>query len=280
MNPLAPALTAPSSLSVKEDVTVALGIGETPFDSRDVVSVTIARVPSDATQSAGTKNSDGSWTLSPGQLSGLTLKAGEVTTANLTVTATNTQGAGASTTQSIALTVNPLAPALTAPSSLSVKEDGTVALGIGETPFDSRDVVSVTIAGVPSDATLSAGTKNSDGSWTLSPGQLSGLTLKAGEVTTANLTITATNTVGAGASTAQSIALTVNPLAPALTAPSSLSVKEDGTVVLGIGEAPFGSRDVVSVTIAGVPSDATRCRQGTKNSDGSWTLSPGQRSPG
>ena len=140
--------------------------------------------------------------------------------------------------QTIALTVNPVAPALTAPSSLSVKEDGAVALGISETAFDSRDLVSITIAGVPADATLSAGSKGSNGIWTLSPGQLSGLTLTAGEVTTANLTITATNTQGAGASTTQSIALTVDPVAPALTAPSSLSVKEDGAVALSASARP------------------------------------------
>ena len=98
------------------------------------------------------------------------MKTNKVTTANLTVTATSTQGAGASTTQETCADREPVAPALTAPNSLSVKEDGTVALGIGETAFDSRDVV------IDDDCrrtelgpALSAGTKNSDGSWTLSP---------------------------------------------------------------------------------------------------------------
>ena len=45
--------------------------------------------------------------------------------------------------------MNPVAPALTiANNSLAVNHDGSVALGIGETPFDTRDVVSVTIVGV------------------------------------------------------------------------------------------------------------------------------------
>jgi len=105
-----------------------------------IVTVTIGGVPSDAT-----------------------LNAGEVTTASLTVTATNST-TGSSVTQTTVLTVNPVAPALTAPTSLSVNEDGTVALGISETPFDARDTVSITITGVPSDATLSAGTNNGGGS--------------------------------------------------------------------------------------------------------------------
>jgi hypothetical protein len=173
--------------------------------------VTITGVPSDATLSAGTNNGGGSWTLTPAQLSGLTLRAGEVTTATLTVTATNTEGVtAAAPAQTIALAVNPVAPTLTiASQALAVDEDGTVALGIGETPFDPRDVVSVTITGVPADATLSAGTNNGGGSWTLTPAQLSGLMLTAG-TTSATLDVLATNTEGTTASTpTQSIALTV-----------------------------------------------------------------------
>ena len=276
--PTAPTLTiANNALAVNEDGSVALGIGETPFDPNDVVSVTITGVPSDASLSAGTKNSDGSWTLIPGQLAGLTLKAGEVTTATLTVTATNTEGVTASSApQSIALTVNPVAPTLSAPASLTVNEDGSVALGIGVTPFDSRDVLSVTITGVPLDASLSAGTNNGGGSWTLTPAQLAGLTLHAGEVNTAGLTVTATNTEGVTASSApRTIALTVKPVAPTLSAPASLSVFKNGSVALGIGATPFDSHDTVSVIIAGVPSDAS-LSAGINNGGGSWTVPAAQ----
>ncbi len=275
--PLAPAVTATNTLSVKEDGTLALGVSETPSNPSDTVIVTIAGVPSDATLSAGTNNNDGSWTLTPAQLTGLNFTAGEVMPVTLTVTATTTnpEGTTASTSQSIPLIINPVAPTLTAPTTLTVNEDGTVALGISETPFDARDTVSVTITGVPSDATLSAGTKNSDGSWTLTPAQLTGLNFTAGEVTHATLTVTATNTEGAAASTSQTIPLTVNPVAPTLAVPATLTVAEDGTVALGITEAPFDARDTVSVTITGVPSDAA-LSAGTKNNDGSWTVTPAQ----
>ena len=47
----------------------------------------------------------------------------------------------------------PVAPTLTiANHTLSVNEDGTIALGISETPFNQNDPVSITIAGIPSDA--------------------------------------------------------------------------------------------------------------------------------
>ena len=198
------------TLAVSEDGIVALGISETPFDPHDPVSIKITGVPSDAALSAGTNNHDGSWTLTPPQLSDLTLTAGEVTQATLTVTATNTLGTTASSSTSIALTVNPVAPTLAiVGDELAVGANKTVALGISETPFDSHDSISITIAGVPSDATLSAGTSNGDGTWTLTPEQLKGLTLTAGEPTQATLTVTATNTEGQTAFTSDGIALTV-----------------------------------------------------------------------
>src|SRR5277367_4769003 len=55
----------------------------------------------------------------------------------------------------------------------------------------------ITITGVPDGSTLSAGTNNGGGSWTLTPAQLSGLQLDAGFATnTADLTVTATNPAG------------------------------------------------------------------------------------
>jgi hypothetical protein len=272
VNPAAPILSAPAAASVAEDGTVLLGISETPANPSDVVSIAITGVPADAILSAGSKNPDGSWTLTAAQLAGLKLDAGEVTTRSLTVTATDT-GSGAAASASIALSVTPVAPTLSAPAALSVAQDGAVTLGIVETPFDPRDVVSITITGVPADASLSAGSKNPDGSWTLTPPQLAGLQLDAGGVTTANLTVTATNILGAGASASISIALSVTSTAPSLSA--ALSVAEDGTVLLGISETPANPSDVVSIAITGVPADAS-LSAGSKNPDGSWTLTAAQ----
>ena len=227
------------------------------------MSITISGVPSDATLSAGTKNSNGTWTLTPAQLSGLSLKAGEVTTANLTITATNTEGTTASATKSIALTINPVAPGLTAPTSLAVNADASVALNISEMPFDSRDTISITISGVPSDASLSAGAKNANGTWTLTSAQLSGLTLNAGNATVTTLTVTATNTQGATASTSDTIALTVNP-----TLALSVSVVGNATV-------QQGQTLVATATVGGDPADAgaTINYQWQSSSDGgqTWT---------
>ena len=153
-------------------------------------------------------DANGSWSAS------VTLSEG-----SNSLTAADTDAAGnTGTSAAVSYTLESVAPVLTvANSSLSVTEDGTVALGIAETPFDPRDNVSVTITGVPADATLSAGTNNGNGSWTLTPAQLNGLTLTAGEATNGTLTVTATNTEGATASVSQNVSLTVNAVAPALT---------------------------------------------------------------
>ncbi|WP_145927671.1 Ig-like domain-containing protein, partial [Bradyrhizobium neotropicale] len=175
------------------------------------ISVTISGIPAGVTLSdtAGAITVvNGSATLTQAQLAGLTLKAGEVTAGTLTVTATDTS-TGNFVTKTIALTVNPVAPTLGGPTSLTVGSGATIALGITETPFDSRDTISLTIKGVPSDALLSAGTKNADGSWALTPAQLTGLTLKAGGATSASLTVTATNTAGITASVTETIQLNV-----------------------------------------------------------------------
>ena len=91
----------------------------------------------------------------------------------------------------IAVTVNPLAenPVLgEASASVTVSEGSQGnALGLTLAPVDSDDVLSVSITGVPRDATLSAGTNNGGGNWTLRAAQLAALgglgnlTLNAGE---------------------------------------------------------------------------------------------------
>src|SRR5262249_30863073 len=147
-------------------------------------SILISGVPSDATLSAGTNNGDGSWSLSAAQLSGLTLTASaEARRVSKAVKATDSQtDTYASTAKTIAITVNQQAraPILSAQVSLMLDEEGAVALNISASAAElDQNAPSILISGVPSDATLSAGTNNGDGSWSLSAAQLSGLTLTA-----------------------------------------------------------------------------------------------------
>ena len=139
------------------------------------------------------------------------------------MTATNTTtGEVASTTNDIVVTVtssdvdtSPETPSLAGTVlTASGAEDTAIPLTITATPVDGDDVLSISVSGVPLDATLSAGTNNGGGSWTLTAAQLSGLKLNAGE-TSGTLHVIATNTTtGEVASSATSdIAVTVSPLA-------------------------------------------------------------------
>ena len=49
----------------------------------------------------------------------------------------------------------------------SGNEGTAIPLTITATPVDGDDVLSISISGVPLDATLSAGTNNGGGNWTL-----------------------------------------------------------------------------------------------------------------
>ncbi len=83
----------------------------------------------------------------------------------------------------------------------------TVALNISDRLSDtdgSESLGSVTIGGVPDGASLSAGTHNADGTWTLTPAQLNGLSLTTTEGTDLHLSVTATSTEASNGSTASS----------------------------------------------------------------------------
>jgi Ca2+-binding RTX toxin-like protein len=80
----------------------------TDTDGSETLSIKIANVPSDGVLSAGTKNADGTWTLTSAQLSGLTLTTSAGTNFALNVTATTTEasnGALATKTGTINVTV-------------------------------------------------------------------------------------------------------------------------------------------------------------------------------
>ena len=202
-----------------EDRPIALGITDVlsaADTGASLGNLTITGVPAGATLSAGIHNADGSWTLTPAQLTGLALTSdGEVQHFTLTVQATTIGGTTTDvSTASINVSITPVAdaPTLTIGASglsatVSGNEDQAIALPIktalGEADADA--VLSVTISGVPTGVTLSAGTHNADGSWTLTPAQLSGLTLTSdGEVQHFNLTVTATTVDGGDAATATS----------------------------------------------------------------------------
>ncbi|MBF0249593.1 MAG: tandem-95 repeat protein, partial [Alphaproteobacteria bacterium] len=165
-----------------EDGAVALTIAATmPADTtHTVASVVVTGVPSGAALSVGTDNGDGTWTLRPSQLSSLSLTPPKDFngTLNLGVQAVSSDGGVA--TSSFSVNVAPVAdtPQL-AVADVTGAEDSSIMLTIATAMAGSTNetVESILLTGVPVGAALSAGTDNGDGTWTLMPSDLGGLTL-------------------------------------------------------------------------------------------------------
>ncbi|MDM7976103.1 MAG: Ig-like domain-containing protein [Thalassospira xiamenensis] len=269
-----------SDASGSEDSAIALDIDAGLTDSSEVLTVTISGVPEGAALSAGTDNGDGSWTLSPDQLAGLTINPSDDFSGSfeLGVTATSADGEDiATTTGSITVDVTGVAdkPTLDA-ADASGSEDSAIALDIDAGLTDSSEVLTVTISSVPEGATLSAGTDNGDGSWTLSPDQLAGLTITPADDFSGSfdLMVTAQSADGEDVATSNgTITVDVTGVADTPTLDvSDASGSEDSAITLDIDAGLTDSSEVLSVTISGVPEGAT-LSAGTDNGDGSWTLS-------
>ena len=266
----------PTDISVNEDGTVSLGIVvQTQDDDDTIVSITITGVPSDATLSAGSHNvSDGTWTLTPEQLSGLTLTAGEEGTADLHVVAYTTEAGLPPVTSGtdINLTVNPVAEFASlddTQTEVTVTETATVSLDIVVTPHDGDDTVTITITGVPTDATLSNGTQNGDGSWTLTPDQLSGLSLSAADQGHATLHVVASSSEGGldPVTTSTDIDVTINGLTS--TTPSIEGTPQEGQTLTATGAETNGPGEI-SLPVAERRDPDLRCNQAR-----SYTVSEG-----
>ncbi|MFN0044006.1 MAG: beta strand repeat-containing protein [Alphaproteobacteria bacterium] len=281
--------------SGSEDSAVALQIAAVLVDadgSEFLGPVTIAGLPAGATLSAGTANPDGSYTLAPSQLAGLRLLPPEGFDGAfaLVVTAHSTEAANgdiAIATASLNVTIAPVAdaPQVAAPSVVHGLEDGQVALDIraAVTDTDGSEIIArVTIAGVPAGATLSAGTDNGDGTWTVGGGDLAGLTLAPpansdGDIALALTVFTRELSTGAEASTTAAMIVEIAAVAdePSVSA-AGASGAEDSAIEFSIAGA-LGDTDgseILSVRLSGLPDGAT-LSAGTNNGDGSWTI-PGE----
>ncbi|WP_417683881.1 tandem-95 repeat protein [Roseibium sp.] len=125
-------------------------------------------------------------------------------------------------------------------------EDTDIALEISVTLADtdgSETHSDVTVSGVPNGAILSAGTNNNDGTWTLSPADLSGLTIRPPQDFngTFDLTVSASSTEGSTgetATTSETFTVTVDPVndAPAGNDDIGIAAQEDQSLTIAAGD--------------------------------------------
>ncbi len=307
----APTLNVTSAATGDEDSSIALSISSSLVDGDNSESllIEISGVPTGASLSAGTDNGGGSWTLTPAELSGLTITPPAHSDAEfqLTVTATASETnptsdnttvttLSASTSATIDVQVDAVAdaPTLNVTSAATGDEDNSIALMITSSlvDTDSSESLLIVITGVPAGATLSAGTDNGGGSWTLTPAELAGLTITPpahsdGEF---QLTVTATatetnptsgdttvTTLSAPTSTTIDVQVDAVADAPTLNVTSSTTGDEDGSIALTITSSlvDADSSETLLIKITGIPAGAT-LSAGTDNGGGSWTLTPAQ----
>jgi Ca2+-binding RTX toxin-like protein len=282
---------ATSDSAGTEDSAIALNVSASfPEAARsEILSITISGVPAGATLSAGTDNGGGTWTLAPRDLAGLTIMppADSDQDFTLTVTATATgeaRGDTRSTTATVDVSVAAGADAPTlAINDGSGTEDTAIALDITSalTDTDGSETLSIVVSGVPAGATLSAGTDNGGGIWTLAPTDLAGLTVTPPADSDADfsLTVAATSTETANGDTAQTVGTIDVSVAAAADAPTLTvndgSGTEDTAIALDITSAltDTDGSETLSVTISGVPAGAA-LSAGTDNGGGTWTLAP------
>jgi large repetitive protein len=287
-----PNLTVNAATGV-EDTAIALTIAPALTDATETLSMTISGVPSGALLSAGSYIGNGTWSLTPGQLTGLTIMppANFAGTMNLSVTAISTEpdGDAATRTSPLTVTVTPVAdaPTLTVKAAAG-NEDTAISLNIAAalTDTDGSESLAIKITGVPSGATLSAGTHNSDGSWTLTSAQLSNLKLTPAANSDANLSLTvaatSTDSNGSTATSTANLAVTVTAVADAPSTVTAGNAVGTAGIAIPIAISGGASTDTdgsesVTYVIHGVP-DGFAFNHGSNNGDNTWTMTASELS--
>jgi hypothetical protein len=161
----------------------------TDTDGSETLEIAIEGVPAGATLSAGIDEGGGRWAMTETDLVGLTITppADSDVDFALTITATSTETASgdkATNSKSFTVTVDPVAddPTLAVTADVTGDEDTAIPLTINAalTDTDGSETLVVTVSGVPSGASLSAGADQGGGVWTLAAGDIPGLTITAG----------------------------------------------------------------------------------------------------
>ncbi|MBM3630049.1 MAG: hypothetical protein FJX21_19830, partial [Alphaproteobacteria bacterium] len=202
----------PASGDEDTAITLRIAASSSDPDGSETVLVVVSGLPAGAVLSGGTDIGGGRYQFTPAQLSTLSVTppAGSDVAFTLTVVATafEVDGSTASATALLPVTIVAVAdPPIVTTNPASGNEDTAIALSFTAAVADmdgSESISSYRISGVPTGSVLSAGTDNLDGSWTLLPGQIAGLTITppSNRETGFTLTVAATSIEAANGATA------------------------------------------------------------------------------
>ena len=214
-----------------EDTAIGLDLSAalTDRDGSEMLTVSLLGVPDGAVLSHGTRHADGSWSVPATALAHLTLTPPRDFSGTLELTlratAQETRGGSSAVAEtSFRVQVGAVAdaPSVTVADARGTEDTPVNLAGLGGAlrDADGSESLSFVLTGVPSDATLSAGVRQADGSWKLTPDQLTGLTLRppANFSGSYSLTLTAISTEssnGVSARTSASFTVGFDPVADA-----------------------------------------------------------------
>ena len=246
--------------AISRDLNIEVALTDT--DGSETLSITVAGMPEGAELSAGTDNLDGTWTLAPDQLAGLTITppadSSENFTLTVTVTATDTdpdtgEQTTATTTETINVAVTPAneAPTVSGEVSAASNEDAagfTVDLLAGASDADSSDTLNV--ANLSATGGDASGVTLVGNSLTVDPSAYNSLAVGESEVITYSYDITDGHTGGTVSQTA-TITIEGRNDAPTVSGEVSAASSEDAagfTVDLLAGASDADSSDVLNVS--------------------------------
>ena len=195
-----PTVSAATSATMNEDGTLTITNAMLVANASDVDGDTLSATNLSVAQGSVTDNGDGTWSYTPdADWSGSLNISYDVSDGTATI----------STTMGVTVSAVADAPTVTATSSMTGRDanagtvfDLNLVAALSDTD-GSESLSSFTISNVPSGATLSAGTDNGDGTWTVTSSQASGLTMTADSSVTSDFTLSVSATsTDAGVDTA------------------------------------------------------------------------------
>ena len=264
----------------REDTPIPLEIEAASTDPSEVVTVTVARLPSGAKLTQGREIDDGVITLTAQELADVSLLPpthfnGEL---QLAVTATSSDaGRNSSVIAPLDVTVEPAAdrPSLAVRDAIGI-EDGIVALDIEAAPTDPGEQLVVSVAGLPAGSTLSSGIAVGDTAWEVVTG-LQGLSLvpPADYSGQFELRIAARSIDGEDTATTEA-SMKVG-IVPVADAPDLVARDVSGAagqpLPLAISIGPSDGRETVTLSLFGLPDDFV-LSSGQATGSGEWLLQP------
>ncbi len=282
---VAPALEVTAAVGV-EDQPLPLDIALPSATPATPVVVEIAGLPAGATLSAGTATDGGAWRLSAGELAGLLLIPPADFSGAIELEVTARAGAddadAPATTRPLRATLAARADdPLLAVAPVETVEDqaGALAIAADVADADGSERLTVTVAGLPEGATLSAGEEIGGGRWRLSSDQLADLALVpppsfAGVFELA-IAATAIEADGDSATIADIVQVKVTgvPDVPILVAEDATGAEDEAVpLTISLSSADPDGSESLTLALAGLP-DGAALSAGQAGDDGRWRLS-------